>query len=52
MTDTTRIYVMTEPVLADTLAKVANGDHPDVVLAELYANADHQGVNDGDVGGD
>jgi HAMP domain-containing protein len=37
-------------VLLDALRQVAAGDDPDVVLAELYANSEHEDYADDDEG--
>lgn len=35
-----RIWTIAEPELLQMLRDVAGGEHPDVVMAEAYANAD------------
>ena len=41
--DTGPWWTISERVILELLRKVHNGEHPDDVYAELYANADHRG---------
>lgn len=42
VTDTLGWWTLSGQALMDALRRVQDGDDPDVVYAELYANSDHE----------